>query len=340
VNEPFAPQCYRSSVCPQAVSTLVHVAVPAIARGAAKMLWSIPEISTAALALFIAALAGVASGCQPAREVAAKAEGATDASALQLVARSQSNRTNDPERWAVLERFVEWKADETAIVITDMWDRHWCEGAAQRVAAMAPRIDAVVKAAREKGVSIIHAPSSVTDFYADHPARTRMLRAPSAVPPARIEDWYQRDERREAPLPIDDSDGGCDTCPAGGCDNVGERVWTRQIDTIEIAAGDGISDSGAEIYNYFRQKGIHNVILMGVHTNMCVLGRSFGLRAQRAMGLNAVLARDLTDAIYNPAMPPFVSHEEGTDLVVDHIEKYVAPTVSSAELVLPRPTIH
>jgi hypothetical protein len=155
-----------------------------------------------------------------------------------------------------------------------------------------------------------------------------------------MEGWYHRDDRHEAPLPIDDTDGGCDTCPAGGCDNVGQRVWTRQIETIEIAEGDGISDSGEEIHNYLRHEGIRNVILMGVHTNMCVLARSFGLRAQRAMGMNAVLARDLTDAAYNPAMPPFVSHAEGTDLVVDHIEKYVAPTISSADLMLSRPMVH
>jgi hypothetical protein len=38
------------------------------------------------------------------------------------------------------------------------------------------------------------------------------------------------------------------------------------------------------------------------------------------------LIRDLTDALYNPARPPYVSHEEGTRLVVEYIEKFWCPT--------------
>jgi hypothetical protein len=37
--------------------------------------------------------------------------------------------------------------------------------------------------------------------------------------------------------------------------------------------------------------------------------------------------------MYNPARRPFVSHDEGTQLVIEHIEKYWAPTVSSDDLV-------
>ncbi|MFH1084139.1 MAG: protein-signal peptide and transmembrane prediction, partial [Chloroflexota bacterium] len=50
-------------------------------------------------------------------------------------------------------------AHQAAIIICDMWDNHWSRGAAERVAAMAPRMDAVLRAARDRGVHIIHAPS-------------------------------------------------------------------------------------------------------------------------------------------------------------------------------------
>lgn len=36
-------------------------------------------------------------------------------------------------------------------------------------------------------------------------------------------------------------------------------------------------------------------ISMGVHTNMCVLGRPFGIRAMVGLGRNVVLVRDLID---------------------------------------------
>ena len=271
-------------------------------------------------------LVPILAACAPSEDAASVESAAVEAEPLVLNARS---RTAGEEP---TETVLRWRPDETAVIITDMWDRHWCDGATQRVAAMAPRMNEVVAAARDRGVTIIHAPSSVTDFYADHPARRRAWEAPRVEPPEPFLDWYHLDPEREGELPIDDSDGGCDTCGPDGCDNVNESVWTRQIETIRIADEDVISDNPNEIYNTLRARGIENVIVMGVHTNMCVLGRPFGIRAQRRMGMNVALVRDLTDAMYNPEMPPYVSHDEGTGLVVAHIERHWAPTIHSDDL--------
>ena len=73
-------------------------------------------------------------------------------------------------------------------------------------------------------------------------------------------------------------------------------------------------------------------MLMGVHTNMCVLGRPFGLRNLARSGKNVVLVRDLTDTMYNSRKWPYVSHFEGTNRIIEHIEKYVAPTIISTDL--------
>ncbi len=81
-----------------------------------------------------------------------------------------------------------------------------------------------------------------------------------------------------------------------------------------------------------RQRGIKHILYMGVHANMCVLGRSFGIRQMAELGFDCVLVRDLTDALYNPKMPPYVSHERGTELVVQHIEKYWCPSALSKDL--------
>jgi hypothetical protein len=71
---------------------------------------------------------------------------------------------------------------------------------------------------------------------------------------------------------------------------------------------------------------------MGVHTNMCVLGRPFGIRQMVRLGKNVVLARDLTDAMYDPRQPPYVSHARGTELVVEHIERYWCPSMLGKDL--------
>jgi len=211
-----------------------------------------------------------------------------------------------------------------------MWNEHWCAGATRRVAEMAPRMNEVVAEARGRGVLIVHSPSSCLAAYEDHPARRRAMEAPTASDlPADIASWCRLIHDREGELPIDDSDGGCDCqpqCPHGA-------PWTRQIDTIEIRPEDAISDSGEEIWNLFAQRGVENVIVMGVHANMCVLGRPFGIRNLVQAGKNVVLMRDLTDTMYNPRMRPFVSHFSGNDLIVEHIERHWCPTIASTDLV-------
>src|SRR5262249_49480228 len=113
--------------------------------------------------------------------------------------------------------------------------------------------------------------------------------------------------------------------------------WKSQCALLTIDERDAISDSGVEIWNMLEERGIDNVILMGVHTNMCVLGRPFGLRQLAKNGKNVVLMRDMTDTMYNPARWPHVAHFRGTDLIVEHIEKYVCPTITSDQILGGKP---
>ena len=110
------------------------------------------------------------------------------------------------------------------------------------------------------------------------------------------------------------------------------KVFDHQHDKIKIIGYDAISDSGQEVYNLFKQEGIKNVVMMGVHTNKCVLGRPFGIRQLCRLGFNVALARDLTDAMYDPREYPYVSHVRGTELVLEHIEQYWCPTIEGEDL--------
>src|SRR5205807_2616532 len=99
-----------------------------------------------------------------------------------------------------------------------------------------------------------------------------------------------------------------------------------------VAEGDFVSDNGQEVYSLLKQRGLENLLVMGVHTNMCVLNRTFAIKQMTRWGIRCVLVRDLTDTMYNPKMRPFVSHDKGTELVVAHIEKYWCPSCTSAML--------
>lgn len=228
----------------------------------------------------------------------------------------------------VVERTVDWQVAETAIIICDMWDDHFCKMAAQRVGVMAPRMNQVLTAARDHGVMIIHAPSDTMNVYAGTPYRLRMEQAKFAKPPVEIAKRCDRDPMGEPPtLPIDTS-RDCDDAEPGRV----VRNYTRQHPALEIVSYDGVSDRGQEIYNFCEQEGIKNIVLMGVHTNYCILARPFGIRQMLRLGRNVVLARDLTDALYDPREPPFVSHARGTEIVVEHIERHLCPSILSADL--------
>jgi nicotinamidase-related amidase len=237
--------------------------------------------------------------------------------------------------YAVKEETAVWPAKKTALIICDMWDDHWCKGAARRVAEMAGPMNEMVHRARDKGVLIVHCPSSVTGFYKDTPQRRLAQEAPFAAAPAALSlpehwgtTWCGLNAKLEGTLPIDDSDNGCDDDPKCTV----SQPWTRQIATIEIGKPDAISDNGQEIWNLMAQRGVDNVILCGVHLNMCVLGRPFGIRQMTKLGKHVALIRDMTDTMYNHKRPPGVNHFRGTDLMVEHVEKHWCPSFTSTDL--------
>jgi nicotinamidase-related amidase len=221
---------------------------------------------------------------------------------------------------ATLEQNI--ASNRTAIIVCDMWDKHWCSGATTRVEALARRMEPVLEEARANSILIIHAPSETMPYYANAPGRLLAERAAKVEPPAAMVMI-----ENEPPLPIDDSDGGCDT-PG----DKQYKAWSRETPLLKIEPGDVISDDGHEIYNVLRQHGIDRVLMMGVHANMCILNRSFGIRQLTKWGIHCILVRDLTDAMYNPASRPYVSHAAGTELVIEHIEKYWAPSLLSNDL--------
>jgi nicotinamidase-related amidase len=242
-----------------------------------------------------------------------------------------------------------WAADRVAVIICDVWDAHHCLNAVRRVTELAPRIDAFANRMREQGATIIHAPSDCMPQYEEHPCRVRSKETmhPNKAPET-IRSWCNAIESESGlPYPVDQSDGGEDdemmehgqwhaTLASMGRDP--KRPWLRQTPAIGIDADrDYISDSGTEIWSILKERGIEHVLLCGVHTNMCVLGRPFGLRQLTAHGFHAVLVRDLTDTMYNPKRWPYVNHFTGTDLVIDHIERSVCQTITSDQVLGGKP---
>ncbi len=229
-------------------------------------------------------------------------------------------------------RTVEWDGAKTAVIVCDMWAKHWCTGATDRVAQMAPRMNVFLAEARRRGAIVIHAPSGGMKHYEDHPARKLAQEAPKAanLPEGIGQGCRQLDAEKGHAWPIDQADGGCDCDPQ--CKQSPESMDRRQIAVLEIGPNDAITDSGIECWNLLEQRGVEHVLMVGVHTNMCVLGRPFGIRNLVQAGKDVLLVRDLTDTMYNSRKAPFVPHVRGTELVIEYIERLICPTCTSSDL--------
>ena len=206
------------------------------------------------------------------------------------IAVQKRSRVERGGSFLAIESTEMWQPGQTAIIVCDMWDSHHCLNAVRRCVEVAPRMNEVLTKARDQGVLIIHAPSSCMEAYQNHPGRKIAQSAPKAVNlPADISQWCKVIPSEEkGTYPIDQTKGGED-------DDLEEHKvwqdklaalgrnptspWKAEISLLSIGDKDAISDNGIEIWNLLESRRIKNVILLGVHTNMCVLGRPFGLRS-------------------------------------------------------------
>ena len=258
---------------------------------------------------------------------------------LKLKLRSIEPDHNAAQGLQRTEKEVEWDLSQTAIIVCDVWDLHHCLNAVKRLEEFAPRLDQVLNVARRRGAVVIHAPSDCMPAYADHPARKRAINIQKADPmPSDIEHWCSRLEGENS-YPIDQSDGGEDDEPTAHAawvetltrmGRIAGTPWMKQSSLITIdSERDFITDRGDEAWSILEQQGVKNVILTGVHCNMCVLGRPFGLRQMVRNKKHVVLMRDMTDSMYSPKRWPYVDHFVGNDLVIEHVEQFVCPTITS-----------
>jgi len=252
--------------------------------------------------------------------LAAAATLLADRDAAHITLRSRTQLFRGSNEWNEVRSDYRFNPNKSAVIICDMWDKHWCTGANVRVAALVKKMEPFIENARRHGVVIVHAPSDTMPFYANMPQRLKMQQLAHVAPPPEL-------NLTAPPLPIDDSRGGCDT--PGETEH---QAWRCENPGLHIAADDYISDNGQEIYNLLRARDIETVFYTGVHANMCILNRTFAIRQMSKWGVRCILLRDLTDAMYNPQDSPHVSHAAGTELVVEYIEKYWSPTVLSSQV--------
>ena len=215
---------------------------------------------------------------------------------------------------------INWRPHKTAIIIVDMWDKHHCIPSENRGILLAKKINHFLPLLRENGVQVIFAPSDVMPFYADTVNRKNTIL---------IGKTTILKKKPLVPLPFEPP-----TLVRPGCEDEkqnfkGKRSQSKQSDFIKIEEDDLISDSGSEIINILINKKIDLVLYAGVHSNVCILSRPFGMRELRRHGFKVVLIRDLTDS-YSSKSNQFPYQKERNKEVINHIESYIGPTIHSS----------
>ncbi|MFC1541754.1 hypothetical protein ACFL50_04810 [Candidatus Latescibacterota bacterium] len=241
---------------------------------------------------------------------------------LDILSREQDPA--DSNNYIVHNKKVTLPADEVAIILCDVWNN-----SSDRINEMVAEMNKVVKAARDKGVFIIHAPAECMEYYKDTPQRKLAQDAPYAEPPNEIKRRVE-DPAIEPPLPGTFGHLGhrIDTKKASTKISKPSNTWTKENDLIEIELGDAVSDDGQEIYNLLEQRGIDNVIIMGFATDICMVRRSYGIRQMVYNEKNIILCRDLTDI----SSQRTGQHSDDLQLIIEHIEKYWCPSITSESL--------
>ena len=218
---------------------------------------------------------------------------------------------------------------KTAIVVVDMWDRHWCKTYTARVANLVPRMNRTLDAVRQLGIQVVWAPSDVVGFYQEHPSRKAMQAIPAHPAPARI-------SFEPPPAPTGDN---CECGPDRPCQNA--AVWTRQQPGLVIVGNDLIADCNnlQELLSLCAERGIDTLIYLGVASNMCVCYRSMGMINARRHGFRLLFVADLVESIMANGVDPVkrtpdpnFTPAKGTALVQRFLEQHVAPSIESRQL--------
>ena len=222
------------------------------------------------------------------------------------------------------------KTNEIAIIVVDMWNKHHCKPSEKRAAQLAHKVNGLLSILRKSGVQVIFSPSDTVSYYANYQQRKKIQKI---GPPSKNVQSLQYlalqylDEFNFPPLNV-----------SAGCEDPdqdeGGQPWTRQHDALKIEKNDVISDNGDEIINFLAYRKIDTVLFVGVHSNICILERSFGMTELKKWGFQTILIRDLTDSFSRPSNK-FPTQEARNNETIKYIETYVGYTIHSSQIVSP-----
>ena len=216
----------------------------------------------------------------------------------------------------------------TALVLVDVWNAHFIESWIER--ARKVTLQAIVpalQAAREAGLTVIHAPSPEvasrypqTESYPLGLDSLTLTDEPSWPPAAfrqRQGDYAAYVHPRLQPPGI----------------KIHESKTMQNLDispSIEVKDDDIVIATGEQLHNILSEYGILHLIYAGFAANWCVMHRDYGIRAMYSRSYNIVLLRDCTTGV---EFPDTLDKEFVTEITIREVEQQYGFSASNKDFI-------
>lgn len=207
--------------------------------------------------------------------------------------------------------------EQTALVLVDLWDAHFIESWIERAEKVTRQaVVPVIDAARDAGITIVHAPSpGVAEQFPQLGRHT----PPAPVSPP---DWPPPEFRsREGPYA---AYRGPRAQPPGirPIQNLGMSP------AICVRDDDFVIATGEQLHDLLKERGILHLIYAGFATNWCVLGRDYGIRAMARRSYHIVLLREATTGV---EFPDTLDTLFATEISIREVEQQFGFTASNED---------
>jgi len=221
------------------------------------------------------------------------------------------------------EHFVRRRVDmrlpiqQTALVLVDTWDNHFIESWLERAEKVTREaVVPVLHAGRAAGLTIVHAPSpSVTPAFPQHMKRHQP--APSAAPP----DWPPAEFRSRQ------GEYAAFRGPRAQPPGI-PHIDIGMSPHIDVQDDDFLLETGLQLHDLCRERGILHLVYCGFATNWCILNRDYGMRSMARYGYNMVLLREATMGV---EYPDTVDECQATKLAIREVETQLGFSASNPD---------
>lgn len=226
------------------------------------------------------------------------------------------------DKWEYVHRKYNIDCDKSAIIICDVWDKHWDLGAEKRMNVLAQKINDFIKIATALGMTIIHSPHDTDTYYSNHPCfipERYIDPSIDIIDPLSIWNVYHRIES-----PIKPVSKQYET----------KLVWTMQNSAIEINDSDYISTDSYRIFGLLKSLNVENIFYVGCHLNACIMWRPLGVIQAKHLYYNVFFIEELIDILYDVTNVPYINHEQALVVIKDFIRSFFTDSVSTKEFTI------